>query len=1269
MGDPALNSIGDLLGGAFALNQAAFQQITRLPNGQTIALLVVFFAGLSLAVGQSIILFINQVKPIRFVFSLFLNAVLFAFGYLFLVLTTWLIGWLPGFYLFSWDALVRVLGLSYAPLLFSFLGAMPYAGVPILNVLSVWHLLAMVVGISAITKLSLADSLIYIAFGWVVLQILKGSVGQPIAKLGNRLTKRVAGVDVVRRRSQLKELVQSGLETRMTGAGAMATAPAHPPQTTAGSSGPAPEPANVSLNVVPSSAGVAALPISTSDFDSLGVQIEHRVQRIPQVVRLGLLLLGMVLLFIVVALLLRPVRDTLFGWRQSLPLLVRWVFDLTWIGIVALVFSGLLAPLEALGWWAGWFGDEVDTHGVAPSGEPYGIATMEALPLTQAEQENRPARYVVYLDGVGQSGDEYTPDVVDFLNALEPALPQDVKLVKGLMLYSMGNRSLREGRPLAWLWRRADAVRWVNPMAVLGLFVNIRNAWAVAVSADKRYGPLYNQNIAQVVYDGLIRHGYQPGDGTPITLIGYSGGGHMSAAIAPYLKRVLGADIEVISLGGVMSANMNFLKLEHLYHLTGSKDWVTALGPILFPGRRKWFPLSYWNRAMRKGKISLIDLGPMGHQVPGGIMDPKALLPSGETHLQHTINTILAILEGHLAAPPAHLSPRTSNYELYKQAPFNNYTYYPLNQGVDPQWYRPIGSWMGRLILPQLAERRQLRGVWFEVHHAPIGYEALVGQRVMLRWADNPIVKQQVKAVTHDVYFSVDAQYSSQYGGTIHPERLNHWQRVGPLESLAGSHPTDDLIVMLNGSVDVQSGILWQAVESVDRGASSPAPGQSLTALYIQQQPVEITGRYYALVRFEAPIEGTDRFRVTHFNALSRDFDGATEEVRLPQVVIAQGYGSYPSTSHQIERSPLNETGWYIYGAKDAEGYFVVQSLGPRALFRLQPERVIFGSKASYRYIRQEAWAKAAEQKGRISSVLCVGHRQTDSNQAAIDDWKVGDRALVLHVYGGIGGRNKEPAAATPIFFGHFAYGLATVVHDPLSDERRFDIRYYQVYTHNTDGLIAGTLHWSRYMGDRQFGWLGARPVCDILVKFEPFTGELIDINGQRRSPLNGTIRQLEAMTARYRIGNGTGATYVGPANNCSQDSNQALFASLRSIAQTVEANQPTVQAWLQNNPEQAERYHQLLEINHQLIRKLQPLGALRTDWEANEFNLGTTLEDEPLRNLLTGLGSWRTLLPRKASDVIVQVFLDHGASAWVLRTNQVGGYDPDIEPIAPMTL
>lgn len=54
-----------------------------------------------------------------------------------------------------------------------------------------------------------------------------------------------------------------------------------------------------------------------------------------------------------------------------------------------------------------------------------------------------------------------------------------------------------------------------------------------------------------------------------------------------------------------------------------------------------------------------------------------------------------------------------------------------------------------------------------------------------------------------------------------------------------------------------------------------------------------------------------------------------------------------------------------------------------------------------------------------------------------------------------------------------------------LTDELRFEIVYHQIYTHNTDGLIAGSLHWSRYMGDRSFGWLGLRPVADTIVELD----------------------------------------------------------------------------------------------------------------------------------------------------------------------------------------
>jgi predicted Abi (CAAX) family protease len=1213
----------DLIGGAFGLNFDAFQQVATSADGLWLALLVVLLSGLSLAIAQSIILFISCVKPGRFVFSLLLNAILFTIGFIFLTLSTWGISLFPGSAQVPFFALVKVFGLGYAPLLFSFLGALPYLGYPIGNLLSVWNLLALVVGFAAIAQVEVSTAFLHVGLGWVVKQGVENTIGQPIARWGQVIADSVAGVALADTPQEFSERLLAGFQPpRPITSVSQAAIPAvrqfiHSSRSSADAAHAVAETLrNPSHSVSP------IAPQSVHSADRM-TRLKHKLRRITPALKLTLSLLLMAIVFLVILVLLRPIRDGLFVWYDDLRGFWRLTFNLVWISVVAIVFAGFLAPLESLGWWAGWYGDTLET--VDPSAE---------APPQSVD------RYVVYLDGVAQSGDEYTPDIEEFLAALKLVLPKNIELVQGLMMYSVLNRPLDEDRPLAFLWRLADRMRWSNPAAVLGLLVNLRNIIIVAVSSDKRYGPIYNQGIAQVILDGLHDRGYQPG--TPITLIGFSGGGEMSVAAAPYLKRSTHAAIDVISLGGVISANHNILKLGQLYHIVGDRDLVERVGVVMFPGRWKIFFLSYWNRAKRKGKITLLSAGAVAHQVPGGYMDPQATLPDGRTHLQQTIELILQILQGRILTAN-HATPRqTSHYARYIAAAHNRPDYYPLPQTLDRQRYRPIGDWMGRLILPKAAARSQVRGVGFEVHHAPEEYRALIGQTVKLRWLNHPEVKRGLSAVTKDVHFSADAEFSSRYEGLIHPDRLNHWQQVDPLESLAGSHPVDDLIVMLGKQVEVTQ-----------------------EALYISSTPIQITGRFYALVRFVQPLGGTDRFQVIHFDRTSRQFNGKAEVMRLPAVILAKSYGSYPSTSRDLERSPFNETGWYVYGAQDAQGVFVVQSIAPRALFQLQPETVIFGKKAAYDYIHRRAWANAAKQKGKISSVLCA---QTDGAHSdigtAIAQWQIGDQALVLHTYGGIGGKRKEPAASTPIFFGHFAYGIAEVVYEPLADEPRFDLCYYQVYTHNIDGLVAGVLHWSRYMGDRQFGWVGLRPTCDILLKLDAFTRPY-QTDGGTFSPLHSTARQLEVMTARYRIGDGTGGTYVGLANNCAQDSNQALFASIRDTARSLQ--NPHILALLFQSD--AARFKTLQALGKDLERVMQPFGSPRPDWEKNEYNLGSTLEDEPLRNLWMGLGSWRTMFPRKASDAIAQIFLKYGASAWVLRTNQVGGYDPEIEPIAPTTL
>ena len=400
------------------------------------------------------------------------------------------------------------------------------------------------------------------------------------------------------------------------------------------------------------------------------------------------------------------------------------------------------------------------------------------------------------------------------------------------------------------------------------------------------------------------------------------------------------------------------------------------------------------------------------------------------------------------------------------------------------------------------------------------------------------------------------------------------------------------------------------------------------------------------------------------FDPQTGAFDGPRLRLRLP-APMTSAEGIAPATSRGLATAAANQTGWYISGVPDGDGGFVVQSMLPRSLQRFAPERVISGRRGAWDYVKRQAWHQP--QAGSASAVLVTG--RAIGEEEALAEWQPGDRLLVLHVFGGIGGRRRESALASGICTGHFAYGVATLVSEPLSGELGLALTYRQIYAHNPDGIIAGAQDRWRYLGDRQWGWLGTRPVADILVRFPPLTASY-DVQGRQRSLLEDFEHQLAVMTARYRLGDGTGASFVGPANNCSQDSNQALFAAIQGLQQELRhLDQRALRAWQQQDPAQAQRLRQLLRLERELRRSLLPFAGLRPDWQRRGEGLGISLEDRPQDNLLRGLGSWRAVLPRMASDTVMKVFLRHGASALVLRANQLGGEHPDIEPVAPLTL
>lgn len=592
-------------------------------------------------------------------------------------------------------------------------------------------------------------------------------------------------------------------------------------------------------------------------------------------------------------------------------------------------------------------------------------------------------------------------------------------------------------------------------------------------------------------------------------------------------------------------------------------------------------------------------------------------------------------------------------------APFATLTDYPAQQFPTGD-YVPVARWSGRLILP---EREAIAAapqdwVWLEVYTSP--QPELIGQRVRLEWQDTAEIQTFLGLVTRGIEFDEEAIASIELG-RIHPTRLDGLPQVGPLQSLAGTRPQDDMIVALP-----ESGL------TVD-----PAAG----IVKIDAIPIQIPERFYGLVRVLGTDEAyppaaacpgaapcpSDYQRVQHYNPTTRQFDGPLETVYWPQVPPKPD-GVFQSTPQDIADSPAGEAGWYIYGARRNDGTFGVRAIAPRQLFLLEPQTTITGQTAALNYINFGNWRDTPERKGTLQSVLLTP--EAAANVEA--DWQIGDRLLVLHLFGGIGGEKAEPRSVPGTVTGHYAYGIGEVVTDPFTQAPRLHIIYNQVYSHNPQGIVAGRTFWAEYTGNLERGWLGTRPLSDVLVKI-PSLSQVYQFGDVTIDPFAEFQRELVVMMARYRTGDGTGAAIVTPAQSCVQDSSQALYETIREIRAQVTAN-PEITTWLEQHPDdpQTALFQNLIALGQSLQRELVPLGIVRPDWAENaELLAGIDGDRRPatVNNPTNSLLSWRTAIPRVAYDSVAAILLDQGAELWFLRTNQVGGNDPTILPLAPTAL
>jgi hypothetical protein len=203
---------------ALRLQPEAFAQIQVMPGGLLLALLVVLVASISEAAAQSVVLFLNHVRFKRFGLALCMSLFSHFGGYLLWTTTIWL----AGNALFGQNQPFRdvasVVGLAYAPQLFSFLVLMPFLGNGIGIVLSLWSMLAVIVAVRAGFGIDTWQAVLLAAIGWMLVQLIRRTVGRPVQRIERWLTSRAAGVPlvvhprdvgVVRRRSTFRLHAQS----------------------------------------------------------------------------------------------------------------------------------------------------------------------------------------------------------------------------------------------------------------------------------------------------------------------------------------------------------------------------------------------------------------------------------------------------------------------------------------------------------------------------------------------------------------------------------------------------------------------------------------------------------------------------------------------------------------------------------------------------------------------------------------------------------------------------------------------------------------------------------------------------------------------------------------------------------------------------------------------------------------------------------------------------------------------------------------------------
>jgi hypothetical protein len=185
-----------LVGGALTLNGQVLLVARDAPRAYLAAVLLAVAAGISLTLGQSVVLFANRVPPGRFAFLVLGGGLIFLTRLVLWSVAIWLVGVVSPRYALPLGVTFLAVCFGQSPQLFAVFETLPYFGASLRRVLDAYALIAVVAGLRWMLDLPVLAAFLAAGLGWLLQAFLGGLLERPLSGVRGWMWRTASGREV-----------------------------------------------------------------------------------------------------------------------------------------------------------------------------------------------------------------------------------------------------------------------------------------------------------------------------------------------------------------------------------------------------------------------------------------------------------------------------------------------------------------------------------------------------------------------------------------------------------------------------------------------------------------------------------------------------------------------------------------------------------------------------------------------------------------------------------------------------------------------------------------------------------------------------------------------------------------------------------------------------------------------------------------------------------------------------------------------------------------